>query len=47
MVLNIFYEYWASKVGDVWSGRYKTQIEAAKVYDAYIIKNKLDRPLNF
>jgi group I intron endonuclease len=39
--------YWRAKVGEEYIGQFKTEIEAAKAADKYIVENNVDRPLNF
>jgi group I intron endonuclease len=41
------YIYWITFIGEKHIGIYKTEIEAAQMYDKYIINNSLDRPTNF
>jgi hypothetical protein len=44
---NREYIYWRCHVGKKYIGTYKTELEAAKSYDKYIIENNLPNPLNF
>jgi len=38
--------FWYKSI-KIWVGTFKTEIEAARAYDDYVIKHNLDRPLNF
>ena len=41
------YVYWVCRVGGKYVGIYEIEIIAARAYDKYVIKNNIDRPLNF
>jgi group I intron endonuclease len=49
--INKKYSYWRTIINvngkNINLGNHKTEIEAAKKYDEYVIENKLNRPLNF
>jgi group I intron endonuclease len=39
--------YWQCKVGKKYLGRFKSEIDAAKAHDKYVIDNNINHPLNF